>query len=267
MSEAASKFTGSIPDYYDRGLGPVIFEPYAAATAEIMAAAPVGRLLETAAGTGVLTRALREKAPREAEIVATDLNAPMLEVAKAKFAADAKVTFQVADAQDLPFADGAFDALCCQFGVMFFPDKPRAYREARRVLKPAGRYLFSVWDAQSANPYTGVVMDELHKAFPVDPPRFFETPFGYFAIDPIREALHAAGFGRIAVEVLPISVKIASHRAFAEGAMLGAPLADQIRARGRDPADFVDAVALGFERQFGAAGMPLRAILFTAHAA
>jgi SAM-dependent methyltransferase len=227
----------------------------------------VADVLEIAAGTGILTRRLRVRLPAEAAIVATDLNAPMLEVAKAKFSTPENVRFEVVDALALPYADSAFDAVCCQFGVMFFPDKPRAYREARRVLRPGGRYLFSVWDAPEANPFTDVVMDALRQAFPDDTPKFFDTPFGYFAIDPIRAALHDAGFAAITVEVLPISAPLPDVRLFAEGQALGSPLADQVRTRGLDPAELVKTLTAGFRARFSAAGaMPLRAILFTAHA-
>ena len=260
-----AKFAGSIPDFYDRGMGPVLFEPYARLTAARVAAASPARVLETAAGTGLVTRRLRDALAADAELVATDLNAPMLEVARRKFEASEKVTFQPADAQNLPFPNGDFDAICCQFGVMFFPDKPRAYREARRVLRPAGRYVFSVWDARPAVPYAEVAQGVLRRAFPDDTPNFLDTPFGYSAIDPIRAALHAAGFAAITIEVLPLASPITDFRGFAEGVILGAPLAEQMRARGRDPADLVEPLAEALAQAFGAAGaMPLSALLFTA---
>jgi SAM-dependent methyltransferase len=267
MSEGVEKFVGSIPHYYDRGLAPVMFEPYAAATAERVAATPTSAVLETAAGTGVLTRALRDRLAPDVEIVATDLNAPMLDVAKAKFRPHEKVRFETADAQKLPFADASFDAMCCQFGMMFFPDKLASFREARRVLRPGARYLFSTWDAQQANPFTGIVMEAMRRMFPSDPPPFFDTPFGIHAIDPVRAWLHEAGFGRITIEVLPVSAALPNMRAYAEGNALGSPLADQVRARGGDPAGLIDALTEGFQHAFGAAGaMPLRALLFTAYA-
>ncbi len=146
MSDDAN-FIGDIPEHYDRGLGPIIFVDYAADLARRAAACVPARVLETAAGTGIVTRQLRDLLPVGVRLTATDLNPPMLEVARAKFQPDEDVDFRHADAAALPFADDSFDAVVCQFGVMFFPDKDRSYREIHRVLAPGGRYLFNVWDA------------------------------------------------------------------------------------------------------------------------
>ena len=170
MTDQSAGFVGTIPQHYDRHLGPVIFVDYAAAMAKLVAAAKPGRVLETAAGTGIVTRTLRDALPPDTSLTATDLNPPMLEVARAKFEAQERVSFEPADATALPFADGSFDAMVCQFGVMFFPDKARGYREAYRVLAPGGRYFFSVWDAHRHNPYGQVALDTVTKFFPNDPP-------------------------------------------------------------------------------------------------
>jgi ubiquinone/menaquinone biosynthesis C-methylase UbiE len=147
MSNRATDFTGSIPAFYDHGLGPVFFADFADDIAQRAAESAPMRVLEIAAGTGIVTRRLRDLLPREAHLIATDLNPPLLEVARRKFRPDERVEFQPADATALPFPDTSFDVLVCQFGVMFFPDKDKGHREAHRVLVSRGRYLFSVWDS------------------------------------------------------------------------------------------------------------------------
>ena len=143
--DADRVFQGSIPALYDQHLGPLLFVPYADDLASRLADMQHGRILETAAGTGMVTRALVSSLPGSVSIVATDLNQPMLDHASSQLPST-RVTWRQADAQHLPFLDGEFDAVVCQFGVMFFPDKPRAFSETYRVLKPGGRFLFNVWD-------------------------------------------------------------------------------------------------------------------------
>ncbi|HXA72004.1 MAG TPA: class I SAM-dependent methyltransferase, partial [Stellaceae bacterium] len=144
MTNVDQTFAGSIPALYDRHLGPMLFEPYALDMAERVARLAPKRVLEIAAGTGIVTRALSQKLPT-VPIVATDLNQPMLDHAAARLSSE-RITWRQADAQALPFDDASFDVLVCQFGVMFFPDKAKAFSEARRVLAPGGRFLFNVWD-------------------------------------------------------------------------------------------------------------------------
>jgi ubiquinone/menaquinone biosynthesis C-methylase UbiE len=139
VTKADTVFSGSIPSLYDKYAGPLIFAPYAEDLAERLAALNPTRVLEVAAGTGIVTRALARSLPASVDIVATDLNQPMLDHAAAQLPSS-RVTWQQADGQALPFPDGAFDAVVCQFGAMFFPDKRQAYREARRVLKPGGHF-------------------------------------------------------------------------------------------------------------------------------
>ena len=149
MSSDAASFIGNIPQHYDQGLGPIIFAEYAADIARRAAASRPARVLETAAGTGIVTRRLRDALPGDTQLTATDLNPPMLDMARAKFRPGEQVGFQPADAVALPFADQSFDAIVCQFGVMFFPDKAKSFVEAYRVLAPGGRYVLSVWDFSS----------------------------------------------------------------------------------------------------------------------
>ena len=155
MDKTSTRFVGSIPEHYDQGLGPMIFADYAGDMAERVAASVPSRVLETAAGTGIVTRRLRDLLPAATQLTATDLNPPMLEVVRAKFRSGEQVAFRPADAMALPFTDASFDAVVCQFGVMFYPDKDKSYREVHRVLAPGGRYFFSVWDSRRYNPTAG----------------------------------------------------------------------------------------------------------------
>ena len=164
---------------YDLGLGPHIFDDHAEDLAKRAADANPTVVLEIAAGTGIVTRKLRDALNPATHLVATDLNPPMLAVAGAKFAQGEKVEFKPADAMALPFEDAAFDLVVCQFGVMFFPDKQVALREAARVLRPGGRYLFNVWGSMSENPFSEIVYDVGAEFFPDDPPGFYKVPFGY----------------------------------------------------------------------------------------
>lgn len=187
-------FEGSVPELYESHMVPLIFQPYAGEMARRVAALSPRRVLETAAGTGVLTRALAQALPAQAEIVATDLNPPMLE--RAQLVGTARpVGWQVADALSLPFDDGSFDVVACQFGAMFFPDRPAAYAEARRVLRPGGTLLLAVWDRIEDNEFTDVVVSAVATVFPGDPPRFMSrTPHGYSDREAIARDLAAGGF-------------------------------------------------------------------------
>ena len=187
-------FDGSIPELYETYLTPLIFEPYAQDLARRVRSEPVSNVLEVAAGTGVVTRAMVDALGESVSIVATDLNQPMMDYG-ASVRADANVTWQQADAQELPFADQMFDAVVCQFAVMFFPDRVKAYSEALRVLKPGGRFHFSVWDEIKENEFADTVTEALAGIFPDDPPQFLpRTPYGYFNIDEVAADLRSGGF-------------------------------------------------------------------------
>ena len=201
MLAADKAFTGSIPENYDRYMVPLIFAPFAADLARRAAALSPDAVLETAAGTGVVTRALAATLAPGARYVATDLNQPMLDYAAARQGSDARIAWRQADALKLPFEDASFDLVCCQFGAMFFPDRPAAYREARRVLKPGGHFLFNVWDRIEDNVFADDVTNALAQIFPKDPPRFLaRTPHGYHDKALIRSDLEKAGFGRVKIE-------------------------------------------------------------------
>lgn len=263
MARQAAQFVGTIPENYDDGLGPHIFFGYGDDLARRVAALAPRRVLELAAGTGIVTRRLRDLLPDACQLVASDLNPPMLEVAKAKFPVDAGVTFEQADASALPFEDESFDVVVCQFGVMFFPDKDRAYGEALRVLQPGGRYLFNVWDSWAANPYARIVHEVVAGFFPDDPPGFYEVPFGYHDPDAIRAALQRAGFARAAVAPLSLTSKIPSAARFARGLVFGNPLYEEIVSRGGAPEAVCAAVATAIDQDLGAQ-MPLKAFVIQA---
>jgi ubiquinone/menaquinone biosynthesis C-methylase UbiE len=258
--------SGTMPVFYDRGLGPVFFADFADDLARRVAASMPLRVLETAAGTGIVTRRLRDLLPENAHVTASDLNLAMLEVARTKFRADEQVAFEPADATALPFPDGSFDAVVCQFGVMFFPDQGKAHREAHRVLAPGGRYVFSVWDGLRHNPIGSLVIELAAGFFPAEPPRFFEAPFSCHRIDPIRDALDEAGFTEIRIAVLSINKPIADVPGYAHALVHGSPLIDEVRARSGDPQQIVDALTEALPRAFGTdpPRIPLQAIVFAA---
>ena len=265
MNNQATQFVGSIPDNYDRGLGPLVFEDYAADLARRVASANPSRILELAAGTGIVTRILRDTFPASTHILATDLNPPMLEVARKKFKADEKVAFQPVDAMELPFEDAAFDAIACQFGVMFFPDKDKSYREAYRVLAPGGCYLFSVWDAFEYNPFARIAHETIGRFLPPDVPGFYRVPFGYHQIDPIKASLLAIGFDEVSASVVRFKKTIPKAVNFAKGLVFGNPVVEEIRGRGTaDPDRVIFAVTAALQQAFGPdpGQMSLQAIVF-----
>jgi SAM-dependent methyltransferase len=217
---------------YDLWLVPLIFEPYAADLARRTASRHPRRVLEVAAGTGVVTRELAAVLPDDATIVATDLNQPMLDRAAA-VPLRRSVMWRQADALRLPFEDGAFDAVVCQFGVMFFPDKPRAFAEARRVLAPGGTLLLNVWDCIGENEFADTVTGALAGLFPADPPRFLaRTPHGYSDRGKIEEDLRDGGFtSSPRFETLAMRSRAPSPRLPAMAYCQGTPLRDEIEKR------------------------------------
>ncbi len=225
-------FAGSIPEIYERFMVPLIFEPYARDLAGRVAKANPRDVLEIAAGTGVLTRAMASKLSARVRMVATDLNQPMLDQAQARPVDNSHIAWQQADALALPFQDKSFDVVACQFGVMFFPDKVKGYKEARRVLKDGGRYFFNVWDKISDNEFADVVTQALAAMFPDDPPRFMaRTPHGYNDVETIRADLKAAGFGDVTVDAVEARSRAPSAREPALGYCQGTPLRNEIEAR------------------------------------
>lgn len=267
MGTQDTVFAGSVPDFYDRMMVPLIFEPYAQDIARRIAQARPRAILEIAAGTGVVTRALAAALP-DARIVATDLNEPMLAFAKTRQPQGTHTEWKQADASALPFDEQSFDVVVCQFGAMFFPDKVQAYREARRVLKPGGLYLFNVWDRIAENDFADVVTQCLAGVFPTDPPRFLaRTPHGYHDTDRIVAELEDASFANVTVEAVDATSQAASPLDPAIAYCQGTPLRGEIVARdaaGLDRATKIAAAALAERFGTGPISGRIRAFVLTA---
>jgi ubiquinone/menaquinone biosynthesis C-methylase UbiE len=235
MPETDREFAGSIPENYDRYLVPLIFESFAQDIAQRVARLSPRTVLETAAGSGVVTRALAPRLSPDASYVVTDLNQPMLDYAATRQAADNRISWRKADALALPFEDAAFDLVCCQFGVMFFPDRRSGYREAKRVLRPGGHFLFNVWDRIEENVFANDVTNALAEVFPGDPPRFLaRTPHAYHDPALIRGELEKAGFSSVAIETRADQSRAPSLRHPAVAYCQGTPLRNEIEARDAD---------------------------------
>ncbi|WP_102124717.1 class I SAM-dependent methyltransferase [Deinococcus planocerae] len=248
-----STFTGSVPQLYERYMVPLMFEPYADDLAARVVRRQPARVLEVAAGTGALTRRLARDLPGGVPIVATDLNPPMLDQAAA-VGTSRPVEWRQADALSLPFPDEAFDVIVCQFGVMFFPDKARAFAEARRVLRPGGHLLFNVWDRIEHNDFAATVQGAMEAVFPDDPPRFMaRVPHGYHDPAVIARDLAASGFEQApAVTTLTVRGRAASPRVPAVALCQGTPLRGEIEARDASRLDEVtDAATAAITRRFG----------------
>ena len=230
MKDQELRFTGSVPEKYDQLMVPLVFRPYAEELARRARDFQPQLILETAAGTGAVTEVLHESLP-EAEIVATDLNQPMLDVAAERVRSD-RVRFVEADAQELPFEDGSFDLVVCQFGAMFFPDRVRGHSEARRVLKAGGHYLLAIWDSIERNELSNASQQALIDYFPDDPPLFMrEGPFSY--ADPLRieQDLHDAGFETVDIETIELRSNSASAHDAAMALCYGTPMGVEVEDR------------------------------------
>src|SRR3954447_3917365 len=266
MTPTDTVFAGSIPGLYDRHLGPLLFAPYAEEVARRAAAFLPGHVLETAAGTGIVTAALSRAIP-EAHIIATDLNPAMLEVASRRIQSD-RVTFEPADAQKLRFADRTFDLVVCQFGAMFYPDRVRANAEARRVLRDGGRYLMVVWDSIDRNPASKIATEAVTVLWLDDPPSFFQrTPHGYCDPALIERDLAAAGFDDIQIETVAARSNPISARDAAIGICQGTPLRNEIEQRDAsrlDEATQAATAALKTLERDGRLDSPLSAHVVTA---
>jgi ubiquinone/menaquinone biosynthesis C-methylase UbiE len=233
MGSTDTVFAGSIPSIYDRYMVPLLFRPYAELIAERAKALEPRKILETASGTGVVTEAVHRKLP-DAEIVATDLNQPMLDEASRRIDHQ-NVQLAFADALDLPFENGSFDLVICQFGVMFFPDKVRGNAAARRVLRDGGHYLLAIWNEVGRNLATQVAGKAVAELFPDNPSAFYERlPFRYHDTDMIRRDLGAAGFEQIDLETVELRSRAASAREAAIGLTQGTPMRSEIETRGPD---------------------------------
>ncbi len=246
-------FAGSIPKLYETYLVPLIFQPYAADLASRLASRSLSRVLEVAAGTGVLTRNLASVLSESVSIVATDLNQPMLDLAS-DVGTKRPVEWRQADAMQLPFESGVFDAVVCQFGVMFFPEKSKAFSEARRVLRSGGAFIFNVWDRIEENEFADTVTTALESVFPDDPPRFMaRTPHGYYNFATIERDLESGGFtSSPRIETVAARSRAPSPREPAIAYCQGTPLRNEIEARDKSRlGEATDAAAEAIARRFG----------------
>ena len=235
MAASDKVFAGSIPKMYDDRMVPLIFAGYAEDLAHRVASRSPAAVLETAAGTGVVTRALAPKLSADASYVVTDLNQPMLDHAARRQGQDRRITWQQADALDLPYPDAQFDVVCCQFGAMFFPDRTKGYREANRVLRPGGSFIFNVWDKIEDNVFANDVTMALAELFPGDPPRFLaRTPHGYHDEKLIENELQSAGYSRVTIERTSKLSSAPSPLDVAIAYCQGTPVRNEIEARGAE---------------------------------
>lgn len=253
MTESDRLFAGSIPAIYDAYLVPLIFEVYARDLAGRVARLKPARVLETAAGSGVVARALAPLLAGDARYTVTDLNRPMLDRAMQQQGHDDRIDWQEADALDLPFDRGAVDVVCCQFGAMFFPDKVAAFREARRVLRPGGSLIFNVWDRIEQNAFAECVTEAASSIFPEDPPVFLaRTPHGYHDVGEIEREVRSAGFEHVEIVTITDTSRADTPRHPAIAYCHGTPLRNEIEARDATKLDVVtDAAEQAIAARFG----------------
>lgn len=253
MFENDKTFAGSIPEIYDTYLVPLIFEDFAADMARRVAELEPGAVLETAAGSGVVTRALAPLLKSGSRYVVSDLSQPMLDRAARRQPGAARLEWQQADALALPFGDGSFDAVCCQFGVMFFPDRITGFREARRVLRAGGRFVFNAWDRIEENEFALVVTDAAAEIFPADPPRFLaRTPHGYHDPERIVRDVREAGFDNVELVTITRTSRAPSALHPAIAYVQGTPLRNEVEARDpRAMAEVTNRAAERIAQRFG----------------
>lgn len=257
MAGVLASFTGSIPEYYDSCLGPAWFDAFAQDLAQRLPARPPGDVLEIACGTGLVTRRLRARLDPSVRLTATDLSKAMLDYARGKLADLRGIEWREADALKLPFADGEFGAVVCAFGVMFVPDRQAAFREARRVLRPGGLFLFNVWDRIEENPCAAVNAQVVESLFPGDAELRFRLPFEMHDPALLRELLAGARFRETRIEKKGIRIGRVSARSVATGQIRGTPRSLLIEKRGVPLDDVIDKVTAALAKMGGAD--PLRA--------
>lgn len=268
MTTPAPVFNAHVASRYDTYLRSLFFEPYAADAAARLQIRARMRVLELACGTGIVTRQLLGALPGDATLVATDFSEQMLAIAQEQVSPDPRLAFQQADATALPFDDGSFDAAVCQFGLMFFPDKPKGLREMRRVLTPGGQLLLSTWDSLHHNPVARIADETVRRMFPGMSQSFFEMPHHMHDAGALEQMVHDAGFADVSVQVLDKRGHSTTTHDAATGVILGTPFAVQLAGLGVSGEAVVAALsqALTAEYGTGAVETPLRALVVTARA-
>ena len=267
MADATAAFVGKIPENYDRYLAPLFFDAFAA---DLVGRLPVSdgmRVLEVACGTGIVTRRLVERLGGRGTVMATDLNEAMFAHARTRLPGPHDAKYRTADGTSLPFESGSFEAVVCQFGLMFFPDKTAGAREAFRVLTPGGVYLLNVWDALERNPVPRITHETIAKFFPSDPPRFYTVPFSYHDPGVLASLLRDAGFADVRCERVAKEGQSPSATEAAIGLVEGNPVYGEIMQRRPEAlAEIEAAVAANLARELGDRPLraPLRALVATA---
>src|SRR5512134_156353 len=243
MAHAPADFSGSIPEFYDRIMGPAQFDAFGAELARRLPATPPGDVLEVACGTGRVTRHLRERLSAELKVVASDISQAMLDYARRSLDATRGVEWREADACKLPFGDAAFGAVVCAFGVMFVPDKAACFREARRVLRKGGVFLFDVWDGLENNPQSRATSDVIEAMFPNDPEMKFRGPFEFNDKAKLGSMLAEERFGDVRMEAVRLEIGCPSARDYAVGQLKGTPRGALLAKRGVAVEDLIDRIA------------------------
>ena len=254
MVDIAANFGGSIPEYYDRILGPAQFDRFAGDLVRRLPVRPPGDVLEIACGTGIVTARLRERVDSRLRVVASDISKPMLDYARHKLRAVREIEWREADAAALPFKDATFGAVVCAFGVMFVPDKPAAFREARRVVQEGGPFLFNVWDGLENNPHGRANAEVMEALFPADPEmKFAAIPYGFNDRTRIRALLEQARLREVRMEPVRLDVESPSAREFATGQLRGTPRGQLVEQRGASIDDVIEKVAAALASVGGSA--------------
>jgi ubiquinone/menaquinone biosynthesis C-methylase UbiE len=250
-SPTPTAFAGSIPENYDRYLGPLLFEPYALDLVSRIDPRQAQTVLEIACGTGRVTRHLKSTLLPSARLTATDINPDMIAVAKSALNCET-ITWATADAQALPFPDESFDLVVCQYGLMFVPDKPKAFAEAFRVLKNGGIFLFNTWDNIRHNSFMHTGAEVVAGFFADNPPVFFKTPFSMHDEQELYSLAAAAGFRNVQVRLVKIECSSSNAHDIANGIVKGNPVYNEIRAGGeQDIQKIIDAVAKAIAAKHG----------------
>ncbi len=247
--------SGSAPALYHEHLGPVMFEPFAENLVQRLPHRDGLRVLELACGTGIVTRRLRAHLPSTATLVAVDISPTMLAYARLATATDG-IVWELADAQALPFADGSFDVVACQFGLMFVPDKVQCFREAHRALSPGGTLIASLWRSPDENSHVRILESVLARLFPDEPPRFVtDVPFGYSDERRVRADMHDGGWAEIRFEIVRVQSEAESAERFARGLVRGGRLRIWLDERGADLSRVERELAAAFAASAGARPM------------